>query len=148
MQRRSSGDFELPIPAKEAIGFFTPEGERSWAPGWDPTYPAVEASENPGTVFVTRHGDAETVWIIDRIDRQEYTSAYSLVKTGHRAGTVRVRCTDNPEGGCRVDVEYVMTVLGSGSPEELDAFSDEHFAEMMIQWKTFVTAGITNENQT
>lgn len=147
MQRRTSGHFDLPIPAADAIGFFTPEGERTWAPGWDPTYPAGEVSEDPGTVFVTSHGGAETVWIIDKIDRQANTSSYSLVKTGHRAGTVRVRCTDNAGGGSRVDVEYVMTLLPSGPPEELDAFSDDHFAEMMTHWKTFVTADITNENQ-
>lgn len=89
-------------------------------------------------MFVTHHGGAQTVWIIDRIDRQACTSAYSLVKAAHRAGTVRVRCTDNPDGGCRVGVEYVMTLLASGPRHELDAFSEDHFAEMMGQWKTFV----------
>jgi hypothetical protein len=62
MRRRASGSFELPIPASAGIGFFTPEGERRWVPGWDPAYPSGEPSETPGTVFITEHGDtAESV---------------------------------------------------------------------------------------
>lgn len=140
MRRIASGHFELPIPASEAIGFFTPEGERSWAPGWDPTYPSGEPSETPGTVFVTSHGDIATVWVIEAVDRTAHTSAYSRTAPGHHAGTVRVRCDDQPNSHCVVSVEYDMTALTPDHAQVLDAYNDEHFEAMMKEWATRVTA--------
>ena len=42
-----SHSFELPLPMPEAFRFFEPEGERAWAPGWNPAYvyPASGAPE-------------------------------------------------------------------------------------------------------
>ncbi|MDH3306895.1 MAG: hypothetical protein OEO77_05195 [Acidimicrobiia bacterium] len=141
-RRRPSGHFELPIPASTAIGFFTPEGERGWAPGWDPTYPSGEPSETAGTVFVTGHGDTETVWVIEKIDREAHTSAYSRLTPGHHAGAVRVRCDDQPGGRCVVSVEYDMTALSPDDPQALDGYDDENFEAMMTEWATKVTAAL------
>ena len=140
IRRTVSGHFTLPIAASEAIGYFTPEGERSWAPGWDPTYPTGEPSEEPGTVFIIRHGDAESHWVIVGIDRQALTSAYTMVTAGQRAGTINVQCTDQPDGKCRVDVEYRMTALDPERPEVLGHYTDDHFPQMMHHWSEAVQA--------
>jgi hypothetical protein len=141
VRRRVSGEFELPISASDAIGFFTPEGERSWVPGWDPTYPAGEPTETDGTVFVTDHWGIEIFWIIDKIDRTAHTSAYSRITLGRHAGTVKVICTDQLDGRCVVTVTYDMTNLAPHHPDLLDAYNDEHFNAMMRQWATDV--GVT-----
>jgi hypothetical protein len=138
MRRRASGRFELPIPASEAIDYFTPEGERSWAPGWDPTYPAGVVSETPGTAFITQHGDTQTFWVIEKIDREATTSAYSRITPGHHAGTVRVNCVDAQRGGCVVHVAYDMTLLPGGDPSALDAYDETSFEKMMNHWHEFV----------
>lgn len=139
-QRTAIGHFTLPISASDAIGYFTPEGERSWAPGWDPIYPTGRVSEDTGTVFVTRDGDTESQWVILGIDRQSNTSAYSIVAQGHRAGTIRVRCTDQSDGGCRVDVEYNMTALDPNHGEALDQFEPSSYQDMMHHWSEAVHA--------
>ena len=92
MRRVVSGHFELTVPAKEAIGFFTPEGEKDWVPGWNPTYPAGEPSEKPGTVFITDVGGMHTIWLIQEIDRSGCTAGYSRVTPNHHAGTVKISC--------------------------------------------------------
>lgn len=143
MRRNASGKFELPMPAAEAIGFFTPEGERSWAPGWEPMYPTGEPSETPGTVFTTSHRDVETVWVVEQIDRDAHTSAYSRITIGHHAGTVRVRCDDQTSDQCVVSVEYDMTMLPGGRSEALDAYDEPSFAAMMKEWATRVTATLS-----
>ncbi len=148
MRRQATGQFELPITAAEAIGFFTPEGERAWAPGWDPTYPAGEPTESPGTVFITAHGDAETVWVIEKIDRGAHTAAYSRITAGHHAGAVRVRCDDQTEGRCVVSVEYDMTALHPDHPQLLDAYNDDSFTAMMTKWATRVTAALHPDTRT
>ena len=137
VKRRASGEFALPVSAAEAIAHFTPEGERAWAIGWDPTYPAGEISEESGTVFVTSHGATKTFWVIEEINRKAQTAAYALVTAGERAGTVRVRCEDDA-GGCRVDVEYNMTALDANHPEVLDMYEAEAFGAMMHHWSAAV----------
>ena len=76
MRRVVSGLFELNLPAHEAIRLFTPEGERDWVPGWNPTYPAGEQSETPGTVFITDHAGTETFWLVHMINNDECAVAY------------------------------------------------------------------------
>lgn len=142
MRRTATGQFELPIPASEAIGYFTPEGERSWAPGWNPTYPTGEVSEDTGTVFVTSHGDTPTHWVIQGIDRQANTSANSIVTIGQRAGTIQVRCNNLPDGGCRVDVEYRMTALDPNHPEVLDHYGEDTLNATMHHWSEAVHAAL------
>ena len=54
------GTVRVALPPDEALALFTAEGERSWVPGWDPTYPAGGDDREVGTVFVT----GETTWIV------------------------------------------------------------------------------------
>ena len=114
MRQATSGSFALPIPAAEAIGFFTPEGERSWVPGWNPTYLGDQPTETPGTVFVTSHGDADIIWIIHNIDRHAHTSMYSRVPLDTKLARVHVKCVDAPDGGCVGNVTYDMSLLPRG----------------------------------
>ena len=148
IKRRSAhGEFILPVSAADAIGFFTPEGERDWVPGWNPIYPEGEASETPGTVFTTAHGHVQIVWVIHHIDRAEGSAAYSRITPGHHAGTVRVRCTDQESCRCAVTVDYEMTALTDGNPTALDAYDEASFETMMEQWATMVAGILSPENQ-
>ena len=140
MRRNVTGQFELPVTAAEAIGCFTPEGERTWVPGWDPIYPAGERTESPGTVFITADGDVETVWVIENIDRDAYVATYCRVTAGRHAGVVRVSCDDRPNDCCVVLVEYNMTTLRPDRPQVLDAYDDDAFFAMMNEWCARVTA--------
>ena len=142
MRRVVSGEFELAISAREAIRFFTPEGERSWVPGWNPVYPSGESSEVPGTVFTTDAGGVDTIWVVMNIDHGVCVSAYSRVTPGHHAGTVMVRCEDRPEGGCVVSVTYDMSLPPGADPTGLNAYDDESFTAMLSEWTTEVSQTI------
>ena len=144
IRRKATGRFELPIPAADAVDFFTPEGERRWVPGWSPIYPAIDASEDSGTVFITSHGDVETVWVIESIDRVRNRSSYARTTPGHHAGTVRVRCDDQPTGGCVVTVEYDMTSLAPDDPRALDAYGEDAFVSMMEEWSVGVADALAS----
>ena len=138
MRRQATGTFELPISAAEAIGYFTPEGERDWAPGWDPQYPTGEATETPGTVFITSHGDDHTIWTVHAIDREACTAAYTRHNAGKWAGTVKIRCEDTRSPGCTVTVDYDTTVLPGADPAILHHFDDQSYREMMNHWSEAV----------
>lgn len=135
-----SGHFAVALPASQAIGLFTPEGERQWVPEWNPIYAAGHESEDAGTVFTTEMGDAITIWLILEIDRITCTSGYSRVTPGHHAGTVRVRCTDTDTGVCAVSVTYDMTLLPGSDPHGLDSYSEDPFDAMMREWASAITS--------
>ena len=139
MRRVVSGQFELNVPARKAIGFFTPEGEKDWIQGWSPTYPAGEPSETPGTVFTTDVAGVDTKWLIHGIDRRGCTAAYSRITPGQHAGTVQVSCDDASDGGCVVSVTYDMSLLPGSDPTGLDAFGDAPFEAMLTEWSEAVS---------
>ena len=142
MRVQSSGHFDVALSAGDAIGLFTPEGERSWVPGWDPVYPGGQPSEDSGTVFLTESGGVDTIWVVIEIDRPGATAAYARTTPGHHAGVVRVACVDTAAGHATVSVAYDLTLLGS-DPAELEAHADDNFGSMMHEWSKAVAAFLT-----
>jgi hypothetical protein len=138
MRYRPSGSFALERSARNAIGLFTPEGEREWVPEWDPFYPDGNASEGPGTIFTTHAHGAQTIWVILEIDRARWRSAYARVTPGHHAGTVRVHCIDADPGRCRVHVEYDMSLLPGADSVGMHGYGSDAFESMLIEWKTLI----------
>jgi hypothetical protein len=111
----------------DAIHLFTPEGERLWAPGWNPEYAS-------GTVFTTDHGDEDTIWLV--VDETPTTRRYARVTPGVKAGTVEVRC--EPDGAhTTAHVTYELTALGPRAG--LDHFAD-HYPAMLAEWERLIAA--------
>jgi len=118
------GALTVPLAPAEAVHLFTPEGERAWAPGWDPAH----ASE---TVFTTDH-HAHTIWVIT--DETTTTRRYVCVTPGVHAGTVEVRCEADGEQ-TRAHVTYDLAALG---PEaDLEAFAARYDA-MLAEWERLI----------
>ncbi len=115
MRRAVSGEFKLPVSAGEAIHFFTPDG-----------------------------GDVETIWVVQEINRNAYSSAYSRVTPGRHAGTVKVQCVDQVDGGCLVAVAYDMSLLPGSDPTGLDSYDDPSFAAMMEEWASGVATVLSH----
>ena len=130
--------FELPMPAREALDYFTPEGERAWAEGWDPRYlHPRDGSTTAGMVFTTAHGGEETVWTMTRHEPDCGVAEYLRLTPGSRVGTVRVQCSD-AAAGTRVSVTYALTALtpaGNATLAELDAAEYESFIE---SWRSAI----------
>lgn len=131
----------MALPALAAIDLFTPEGERSWVPGWKPVYPDGVASESAGTVFTTATDGVTTIWTIIEIDRTSGAAAYSRVTPGLHAGIVRVWCVDAGFGRCAAKVAYDMTSLAD-DPSVLAEYAEPAFDRMMTEWSTAVAASL------
>jgi hypothetical protein len=125
-----SGTLHVPLPPAQAFDLFTAEGERLWAPGWDPEI----LSE---TVFLTGHGGEETIWTIIEADRAAGRLCYARISPGVRAGTVRVQLS--AEGtGSRVEVSYDMTSLGPRGVEPVTKMDRDGFTTMLRDWEKFI----------
>ena len=137
-----TGSFTLPLPRELTFSLFSPEGERTWVPGWDPHYlhPA-RASINPGTVFRTGHGGEETFWLVLRCDESLAEVEYARVTPGSRMGTVSVRCEEeNQLGATRVTVTYALTALSQSGNMILALVTPEAYALMLEEWRSQIIA--------
>ena len=122
--------------ADQTLTLFTPEGERAWAPGWDPGYPAARRTRGPGAVFETAHGEHTTTWVMT--DDDPSGVRYARVTPGLAAGTVAVAITGPADGGgTRVSVTYDLTALSEHGVAWLAEFEAGYDAEI-AGWETLI----------
>ena len=132
-----TGGFRLAMPPEKAIGLFTAQGERLWAPGWDPTVLSGDGTE-AGTVFVTSHGHATTIWVVVDYDTDVFRARYARTTPGNKAGTVEVNLQSDGEGGSEVRVTYDLTALSEAGNTDLAHFDEPAYAAMMKEWEQHI----------
>lgn len=137
-----SGRVRVALSPDAAIQYFTPEGERRWAPGWDPTYAAGAPAElAPGLVFETEAHGARTTWVVTHSAPREM--AYSRVIPGEHAGTVAVRC--EPDGDDTVaHVTYRLTALGPEAARRLADF-EQAYPRFMRLWEELIGKALASD---
>jgi len=129
---RLTGGFTLPAPPEKAFHYFTPLGEKEWAPGWDPRFPAEDE-----TVFETSHGHATTWVIVDNSPGERIR--YARVAHGMTAGTVDVTLAENAGGASEVTVTYELTALSAQGGEHLARFAGGYDAYLR-SWREAITS--------
>ncbi|HXZ12753.1 MAG TPA: hypothetical protein VEG64_10195 [Candidatus Sulfotelmatobacter sp.] len=137
------GSFELNTTAEKALPFFTPEGERAWAEGWDPKpiYPAQkDVAFETNAVFRLGHGEHESIWTILKADPEKHVAEYVYVVLGERVSRVRVVVEPLAANRCRVRVRYVHTALSEGGMQVISAMTEEAYAQKMLDWQRMVGA--------
>lgn len=130
-------DLTVELPRTEAMLLFTPEGERSWVPGWDPVYPAAPRSEGPGAVFTTSHGPEVTTWVM--VDQDGRGVRYARFTAGSTAGTVSVTVLDATPARTRLRVGYDLTALSPDGARRLADFA-AGFDASIAHWERAITA--------
>lgn len=129
-----SAAFTLELPRDRAFELFTPEGERAWAPGWEPRYlhPAGGRA-GEGMVFTTSQTE-ETIWMMLRYEPAEGRVEYLRLTPGSRLGVVRVVCTPLSPTGTRVNVSYELTALTESGNTAIRQLDDAAFASFIAGW--------------
>lgn len=144
-QVRRSGSFELPCSADTAFPFFSPEGEREWVKGWNPT------AVFPGTIEFRRDtvfregppGD-EAVWTIVDADRKNHRAEYVRVAPRSHAARIVVQVEALGAERSRVTVTYTITAFGEDMAALVEAFSEEAYAGKMVSWRDQISARLKN----
>jgi len=70
-----NAELTVNLPREATLALFTAEGERAWAPGWDPAFPAPQRTEGSGAVFVTAQAEETTTWVM--VDQDERGVRYA-----------------------------------------------------------------------
>jgi hypothetical protein len=134
-----AAEITVGLPREQAMALFTPEGERSWADGWDPQYPDARRREGPGAVFTTRHDAHEATWII--IDQRPDIIRYARVVHGVSAGTIAVEVLGSKDGATHVRVTYDLTALTAAGETWLEAFA-RRYATEIAAWAREIDAAL------
>ena len=136
------GTVRVPLPPERALPLFTPRGERRWAAGWDPVFPAADADDAaPGTVFLTEAGGAQSIWMV--ADRTERSMRYARALPGVWAGTIEVHC--EPDGAHTLaGVTYDLTALDESERPRLREFADGYEA-YLGEWEREIVAALGRE---
>lgn len=129
----------IDLPPDGAIALFTPEGERRWAAGWTPLYPAPDRREESGAVFTTAHGGRQTTWII--VDHEPTRIRYARVVSEMTAGTVAVEVLASQDDATYLRVTYDLTALTAAGATWLEAFDAEYETEIAA-WSTEIEAAL------
>jgi hypothetical protein len=128
--------FRLEAPLVRVLLLFTAEGERSWAPGWEPVI--LSGAVERGSAFATRsHNGIETTWIVADYRPAEGRVSYARLAQGSNIGLVDVTCTPAEGGGTVVTVRYTLT----GVSEQGRAF-----VRMIDEWRVMTSAALLSSS--
>jgi len=123
------------MPLRRAFGLFEPEGERAWAEGWQPRYlHPQDGRAEQGMVFVTGHGDEQTVWMVTRHEPAAGIVEYARVTPRSRVASVLVQCAALEPARTRVTVIYTFTGLSEAGNDIVRAMDDRRYAEYIDSW--------------
>ena len=130
MRVRLTGSFELEAPLEAVRPLFSAEGERRWAPGWDPVWADAAHKHEAGEVWTTA-GPPATTWItvVAAADQVRY----ARVADGDSAGLVTVTCAQT-EGSTTVTVEYDLSSLSDSGARRLEQFA-AGYDDMLAHWR-------------
>jgi hypothetical protein len=138
------GSFALPMSTDDAFLWFTPEGERAWAPEWAPRYPGGSSDPVPGLVFeVGAHNEA-LIWVVADVNWGTAIE-YTVVVPGDRAGTVSVQIEPS-NGGSVVAVRYRMTPLSSHGHSYIQHLQDD-FPAVLESWRASIVSAAAQASQ-
>ena len=137
MRVERTGSFTLPAPIEQVRPLFTAEGERAWAPGWDPEWADAEHLHEVGEVWSTS-GPPATTWITVQTDDE--VVRYARVAHGDSAGIVSVSFQAVPDG-TRVTVGYDLSPLSEEGAVRLTSF-EASYDDMLEHWRLHTLAAL------
>jgi len=137
--REYSHEITVDRPLSEALPLFTPKGEETWVPGWEPDYISPETGETcEEMLFVTSHGDETTFWTCLDWQPNEGHVRYHRLTPGSRVGFVDVQCRTEGPDITNVRVVYQLHALSDSGRTYLNEMTRYAFAEMIDQWAQLI----------
>jgi hypothetical protein len=136
MRIQRTGSFQLPGAPADLLWLFTAEGEKQWAPGWEPVWPEAGHQLEVGEVWTT-HGP--TTWVT--VDTAPTHVRYARIAQDDSAGLVSVDLAPG-DGTTTVTVSYDLTSLSDTGATRLAQFAEE-YDQMLEHWRALTTAALT-----
>jgi hypothetical protein len=134
---RLTGSFVLAKPLDKVLPLFSAEGERRWAPGWEPVWADASHEHEVGEVWMTA-GPPSTIWIT--VDTGANHVRYARVSIDDSAGLVTVTCFENG-GQTNVTVDYDLSALSDAGADRLEQFA-ARYDDMLAHWQHHISRAL------
>ncbi|HEX3466419.1 MAG TPA: hypothetical protein VHS78_20415 [Candidatus Elarobacter sp.] len=139
-----SGSFTVTLKASAdtALHLFDPVGEAAWAKGWDPSFvrEADRATLAEGTVFTTPGAaGTQTVWVLQRYDRQAHEIAYTVYKPDGVVVAIRIALHDTTPRGSAALVRYDLVATTDAGDRFVHDYAGS-FPHMGPHWQAALDA--------
>ena len=139
MYRERSHEITIDRPLSETMPLFTPKGEESWVPGWNPDYITPETGETcEEMLFATSHGDETTFWTCLDWQPEDGHVRYLRLTPGSRVGFVDVSCRAEGPDKTRVRVSYQLHALSNSGRDYLGEMTQSAFVKMIDEWAQLI----------
>ena len=130
------------VPVAELFRLFSPEGEKSWVPGWDyeNVMGTTELSED--YVFLTRKHDhltTEAIWIVKTYDPKSHLVQYYKIEPDEKIGVVTVKCNELEAERTEVQVTYKYMALSATGEMFVSEFSESVYQEFITEWQRLLS---------
>jgi hypothetical protein len=124
----------LIAPHDVVFPLFCPDGERNWAPEWNPqpVYPTTIQPEE-GAVFTTAHS-GDQIWVMTRHEPSQGLIEYVNFRPGTLITHIAIRVSPSSQGS-HAQVTYTLTALSDQGQHRVARFTQLHYAEMMAHWE-------------
>lgn len=135
-----TGVIRLNAPPAVVFPLFTPEGERQWAPGWDPTsiYPA-SGEATCDMVFSTKHHDqSDMIWAMIAYDQEDFAVSYLRVAPTSHSARIDVRCAGAGGETTGATVSYCFTGLTEAGNAYVAQYTEAHYRAWLQGWETAI----------
>jgi len=134
--------FEMLVPVAELFRLFSPEGEKSWVPGWDyeNVMGTTELSED--YVFLTRkhdHGTTGAIWIVKTYDPKSHLVQYYKIEPDEKIGVVTVKCTELEAERTEGQVTYKYMALSATGEMVVSKCSESVYQEFITEWQRLLS---------
>jgi hypothetical protein len=126
--------FHLDAPVARVFPLFTADGERAWAPGWEPRI--LSGAEERGSAFITTvHSGGIVTWVVTDYRPAQGHVSYARLVQDSNIGLVDVSCAA-VRGGTDVSVRYTLTAVSEAGESFVARFlADEHYTKMIDEWQ-------------
>jgi hypothetical protein len=143
-----TGDFTVNGTVDEVFPLFSPDGERSWVPEWDPEllHPRGAVWQE-GLIFRTREECGDAIWIVRRLDQSHHIVAYDRVEPERYVARVKVQCSAAGQGRTDVTTTYEFIGLSDTGNHEIGAMTPDAYAAKMRRWQQWIDDSVSSRDR-
>jgi len=121
---------------------FSPEGEKSWVPGWDyeNVMGTIELAED--YVFLTKthdHGTTDAIWVVKKYDTKSHFVEFYKIEPEDKIGIVTVECTELEAARTKIQVTYKYMALSKTGEVFVSGFNESAYEEFIGEWQTLLS---------
>lgn len=130
--------FEICYPIGKLFSLFSPEGEKSWVPGWDYINLTGDAELSEDDIFLTRshdHGQSDAIWIVKRYLPDSHVVEYYKIEPENKVGIVKIQCSEVDEEITRTQVTYRYVALSRTGEMFISQFTEADYEKFIHGWE-------------